>query len=86
MSGVVFKFMSRSSKLSLYNHTHGPLNIGSIEHIGTPVLAFQNIKPSKESAISNHLLICKKIPSSDKFTNSADKHVSTLSKSNKFVH
>ena len=38
------------------------------EHIGISALAFKKTKPSKESAISNHLLNCNNIPSFEEFT------------------
>ena len=44
------------------------LKVRSGEHIGISPLTFRKVKPSKESAIRDHLLHCNNIPSFDKFT------------------
>ena len=56
-----------------YNSTyHGEtdrhLKVGLEEHIGISPLTFKKTKPSKESAIRNHLLNCNNIPSFEEFT------------------
>ena len=38
------------------------------EHIGISPLTSKKIKPSKESAIRDHLLICNNVPSFDEFS------------------
>ena len=38
------------------------------EHTGTSPLTSKKIKPSKESAIRDHLLICNNVPSFDEFS------------------
>ena len=44
------------------------LKVRSGEHIGISPLTFRKVKPSKESAIRDHLLHCNNIPSFDEFT------------------
>ena len=44
------------------------LKVLSGEHIGMSPLIFRKVKPSKESAIRDHLLNCNNIPSFDEFT------------------
>ena len=43
------------------------MKVRSGEHIGISPLTFRKLKPSKESAICDHLVICKNISSFDKF-------------------
>ena len=44
------------------------MKVRSGEHIGIPPLIFRKVKPSKESAILDHLPNCNKISSFDEFT------------------
>ena len=44
------------------------LKVRSREHIGISPLTFRKVKPSKKSAICDHLLNCNNIPSFDDFT------------------
>ena len=53
---------------SYYSETDTHLKVRSVEHIGIPPLTFRKVKPSKESAIRDHLLNCNNIPSFDEFT------------------
>ena len=48
---------------SYYAETDRHLKVSSEEHIGIPPLTFRKVKPSKESAIRDHLLNCNNIPS-----------------------
>ena len=50
------------------------MKVRSGEHIGISFLTSRKVKPSKEVAIRNHLLICNNIPSFDEFTILADGH------------
>ena len=43
------------------------MKVRSGEHIGISPLTFRKLKPSKESAICDHLVICKNISSFDEF-------------------
>ena len=52
---------------SYYSETDRRLKVRSGEHIGISPLTFRKFKPSKESAICDHLLIFNNIPSFDKF-------------------
>ena len=58
VSGVVYKYTCGRCNLSHYGETDRHLKVRSGEYIGI----------SKESAISDHLLNCNNIPSSDGFT------------------
>ena len=44
------------------------LKVRSGKHIGISPFTFRKVKPSKESAIRDHLLNCNNIPSFDEFT------------------
>ena len=44
------------------------LKVRSGEHIGILPLTFKKTKPSKESAICDHLLNCNNVPSFEEFT------------------
>ena len=67
MSGVVYKY-TRSRCNSIYNgETDRHFKVRSGEHIGISPLTFMKTKPSKESAIRDHLLDCKNIPSFEEF-------------------
>ena len=58
MEGAVLPIMMRRERLK----------VKSGEHIGKSPLTFRKVKPSKESAIRDHLLIYNNIPSFDEFT------------------
>ena len=68
VSGVVYKYTCGSCKSSYYGETDRPLKVRSGEHIGISPLTTKKIKPSKESAIRDHLLICNNVPSFDEFS------------------
>ena len=62
MSGVVSKYTcGRCNK----HNKH--LKVSSGEHIWISPLSFKKVKPSKESEIRVHFLICKNIRSFDEF-------------------
>ena len=71
---VILHSLSRScftitkSNSSYYDETDKHLKVRSGEHIGISSLTFRKVKPSKESAIRDHLLNCNNIPSSAEFT------------------
>ena len=51
-----------------YGETGRQVKVRSGEHIEISPLIFRKVKPSKESASRNHLLVCNNIPSFDAFT------------------
>ena len=61
-SGVYTQF------IPYYGETDRHLKVRSAEHIGISSLTFKKTKPSKESAIRDHLSNCNKIPSFEEFT------------------
>ena len=67
-SGVVSKYTCGRCNSSYYGETDRHLKVRSGEHIGISPLTFRKVKPSKESAIRDHLLNCNNIPSFDEFT------------------
>ena len=48
--------------------TDKQLKVGSGKHIGISLLTFKKTKPSKESAVLEHLLSCNNIPLFEEFT------------------
>ena len=68
MSRVIYKYMCEIYNFSYNGETNRYLKVRSGEHIGISPLTFKKVKPSKESAICNHLLICNNIPYFDQFT------------------
>ena len=68
VSGVVYKYRCGSCNSSYYGETDRHLKVRCGEHIGISPLTSKKIKPWKESAISDHLLICNNIPSFDEFS------------------
>ena len=67
VSGVVYKYRCGRCNSSYYGGTDRHLKVRSAEHIGILPLTFRKVKPSKESAIREHLLNCNNIPSFDEF-------------------
>ena len=55
-------------QLYLFGETDRHLKVRSGEHIEISPLTFKKTKPSKESAIRDHLLNCNNIPSFEEFT------------------
>ena len=68
VSGVVYKYTCGSCKSSYYGETDRHLKVRCGEHIGISPLTSKKIKPLKESAIRDHLLICNNVPSFDQFS------------------
>ena len=68
VSGVLYKYTCGRCNSSYYGETDRNLKVRSGEHIGISPLTFRKVKPSKESAIRDHLLNCNSIPSFDEFT------------------
>ena len=68
LSGVLYKYTCGRCNSSYYGKTDRHLKVRSGEHIGISPLTFRKVKPSKESAIRDHLLNCNNIPSFDEFT------------------
>ena len=68
MSGVVYKYMCGRCNSTYYGETDRHLKVRSGEHIGISPLTFKKAKPSKESAIHNHLLNCNNNLSFEEFT------------------
>ena len=66
--GVVYNYTRGGCNSSYYGETDRHLKVLCGEHIGMSPLTFRKVKPSKESAIRDHLLNCNNIPSFDKFT------------------
>ena len=67
MSGVVYKYTCGRCNSTYYGQTDRHL-VRSGEHTGISPLTFKKTKPSKESAIRDHLLNCNNIPSFEEFT------------------
>ena len=68
VSGVVYKYTCGRCNSTYYGETDRLLKVRSAEHIGISPLTFKKTKPSKESAIRDHLLNCNNIPSFEEFT------------------
>ena len=68
MSGVVYKYTCGRCNSAYYGETDRHLTVRSGEHIGISPLTFKKTKPSKESAIRDHLFSCNNIPSFEEFT------------------
>ena len=68
MSGVAFKCTCESCKSFSYGETDRHLKVRCGEHIGISHLTWKKIRPSKESAIRDHLLIRINVPSFDEFS------------------
>ena len=68
VSGVVYKYTCGRCNSVRYGETDRHLKVRSGEHIGISPLKFRKVKPSKESAICEHLLNCNNISSFDEFT------------------
>ena len=67
VSGVVYKNTCGRCNSSYYGEADRHFKVRSGEHIATSPLKFRKVKPSKESAIHDHLLNCNNIPSFDEF-------------------
>ena len=63
VSGVVYKYTCGRCNSTYYGETDRHLKVRSGEHIETSLLTFKKTKPSKKSAICDHLLNCNNIPS-----------------------
>ena len=68
VSGVVYKYRCGRCNSSYYGETDRHLKLRSGEHIAISPLTFRKVKPSKESAIRDHLLNCNNMPSFDEST------------------
>ena len=53
---------------SYYGETDRRLRVRAGEHIGLSPLTFKKCKPSKESAVRDHLLFCDNEPSFEEFS------------------
>ena len=68
MSGVLYKYTCGRCNSTYYRETDRHLKVRSGEHIGKSSLKFKKTKPSKESALLDHLLNCNNIPSFEELT------------------
>ena len=68
VSGVVYKYTCGRCNSTYYGETDRHLKVRPGEHIGISPLTFKKTKPSKESAIRDHLSNCNNIPSFEEFT------------------
>ena len=66
--GVAYKYACGTCNSTYYCEADIHLKVRSVEHIEIAHLTFKTIKPSKDSAIHNHLLNCNNIPSFEEFT------------------
>ena len=63
VSEVVYKYTCGECNSTYYGETDRHLKVRFGEHIEISPLTFKKTKPSKESAIRDHLLNCNNIPS-----------------------
>ena len=68
ISGVVYKFQCGLCNESYYGESIRHLDIRSGEHIGVSPLTGKKVKPVNNSAVRDHLLHCKYLPSFDNFS------------------
>ena len=68
MSKVVQKYTCGRCNSFYYSETDRHLRVRAGEHIGLSPLTFKKCKPSKESAVSDHLLFCNNDPSFEEFS------------------
>ena len=68
MSNVVYKYTWGRCNSSYYGETDRHLKVRTGEHIGLSPLTFKKCKPSKESAVHNHLLFCENDLSFEEFS------------------
>ena len=68
VSGAVYKCTCGRCNSFCYGETDRHLKVRSGEDIGISPWKFRKVKPSKESAIGEHLLNCNNISSFDEFT------------------
>ena len=66
-SGVVYKFQCGFCNESYYGECVRHLNVRTGEHIGISPLTKKKVKP-KDSAVSDHLLLCNHSPSFENFS------------------
>ena len=67
ISGVAYKFESGLYNESYYGESIRRLDIRSGKHIGVSLLTENNVKPSNNSAVCDHLLHCNFLLSIDNF-------------------
>ena len=68
MSKVVYKYMCGRCNSSYYGETDRHFRVRAGEHIGLSPLTFKKCKPSKGSAVRDHLLFCDNDPSFEEFS------------------
>ena len=68
ISHVVYKFQCGRCNSSYIGETDRHLKVRSGEHIGISPLTFNKVKPSAESSVRDHLLLCDLSPSFDEIT------------------
>ena len=68
MSKVVYKYTCGRCNSSYYGETDRHLRVRAGEHIGLSPLTFKKRKPSKESAVRDHLLFYDNDPSFEGFS------------------
>ena len=67
ISKVVYKYICGRCNSSYYSETGRHLRVRSGKHIGLSPLTFKTCKPSKGSAVRDHMLFCDNDPSFEKF-------------------
>ena len=68
MSKVVYKYTCGRCNFSCFSETDRYLRVRAGEHIGLSPLTFKKCKPSKETAVRDHLLFCGNDPSFEEFS------------------
>ena len=68
MPRVVYKYTCGKCNSTYYGETDRHLKVRSGAQIGISPLTFKKTKPSKNSAIRDHLLNCNSIPFFEEFT------------------
>ena len=68
MPQVVYKYTRGRCNSSYYGEMDRHLRVNAGEHIVLSLLTFKKCKPSKESAVRDHLLFCDNDPSFEEFS------------------
>ena len=65
---LCYKFQCSSCNASYYGKIKRPFKVRVSEHIGVSARTSKNIKSTKNSAVSDHMLVCNNIVSFEDFS------------------